>query len=650
MVNFKRLLDSAPIQSHKVTWGERVADGTVMSVTIILKPSKPPDDLIMKVKEVEHSLPLLRPLISEDEFEEIHRPAEDAFDAFKDFAKEAGLSVVGTSTHGHSIKLEGPVGKLNAAFNVELVYCVHDGVTHVAHREDVSLPLDLGGRVQAVIGLDDFPEGYQMRPMLGAPARERKQARSYTPIELAERYAFPAGLDGAGQRIAIVAFGGGYHQEDLDSYFKGLGLGDGPTVTPVTVSQGGPGNAPTPMRQLGRLVDALNDEALSFEDIIEEISCGNCLRRFLGTLETTMDIQVAGAIAPGAEIIVLFPAPGKQGWLDAINAALGINQWTAVGADRHPRPPPPILADPATILSISWGQGECRSGYTFKYAVNEALKKARDKYITVCSASGDLGSFGIEEGAGYDMFANVSFPGSSPWVLSCGGTTLDDPDGEVAWNSKWKGEHMATGGGASGFFKRRSWQEACDVPRHADYFLDDNRYSEGGLCDGEAANKDSGLNPDHCRLWSNPSRICEVYKEPLSDFVGRGVPDVAGNADGASGYKLYIGGRDTILGGTSAVAPLWAGLIARINQRLAQMAKDMDLDHPAQVGFLNRLLYTCPTVREALNSVSGSNNSIGAPADVPAFSAGVGWDALTGLGVPDGNALLEALTGTEHHV
>lgn len=645
-VQFVSLLDSAPTASHAVTWGKKVAADEVMSATIILKPSKPDADLVETVREVERALPLLRPAISDDDFEEIHRPDDAEFDAFKKFAADAGLDVAGTSTHRHSMDLKGSVGNLNKAFNVELRYCELDGETHIAHKQDVSLPVHLRDGVQAVVGLDDFPEGQEMRPFLSAPASVTMLDVGHTPIEIAERYQFPADLDGSGQRIAIVALAGGYHQDDLDYYFREvLGLPAGPKVTPVAVSEGGPSNHPTPKRQLGRLVDDLNDRELSFKNIVSDVDCGTCLRRFMGTLETTMDIQVAGAVAPGAEIIVLFPGRGKQGWLDAIHAAVGINSRGAEGG----------VAKPASILSISWGSGECRNTAGFKYAINEALKMARDKYITVCSASGDLGSFGVEEGVGYDKYANVCFPASSPWVLACGGTSLASDDGEAAWNARWKDERMATGGGASGFFRKRTWQEGCNVPRHANYFLDGNGYSsvdcghhaDEGPAEPVRTSSDVGqswLKPDDCRLWSNPKRICEVYHKGLSDFVGRGVPDVAGNADGASGYRLYVGGRHTILGGTSAVAPLWAGLIARINQRLAQMATDMRLGHSGQVGYLNRLLYTNPKVKKALTSVGGINNWIPSPEYVPAFEAGEGWDACTGLGVPNGTALLEALT------
>ena len=104
--------------------------------------------------------------------------------------------------------------------------------------------------------------------------------------------------------------------------------------------------------------------------------------------------------------------------------------------------------------------------------------------------------------------------------------------------------------------------------------------------------------------------------------VRRGVPDVAGNADPESGYNILVDGQSTAGGGTSAVAPLWAGLVARLNQKLGR-----------SVGFLNPILYQNPGAFNDI--VSGSNID---------YKAGPGWDACTGLGSPKGTAILQALS------
>jgi len=107
--------------------------------------------------------------------------------------------------------------------------------------------------------------------------------------------------------------------------------------------------------------------------------------------------------------------------------------------------------------------------------------------------------------------------------------------------------------------------------------------------------------------------------------LGRGVPDVAGDADPNSGYQIVVDSQPGVVGGTSAVAPLWAGLIAVINQQLSHA-----------VGYLNPLLYTA-NIEVTFHDITAGNNG--------GYQAGAGWDPCTGLGTPDGAALLAALSG-----
>jgi kumamolisin len=105
--------------------------------------------------------------------------------------------------------------------------------------------------------------------------------------------------------------------------------------------------------------------------------------------------------------------------------------------------------------------------------------------------------------------------------------------------------------------------------------------------------------------------------------VGRGVPDVAGNGDSATGYKILVDGVSSVVGGTSAVAPLWAGLIARLNQAKGK-----------RLGFVHSKLY-------ALGAGKGFNDIV--QGDNGAYHAKAGWDPCTGLGSPDGEGLRKSL-------
>jgi kumamolisin len=227
-----------------------------------------------------------------------------------------------------------------------------------------------------------------------------------------------------------------------------------------------------------------------------------------------------------------------------------------------------------SVVSISWGGPESSWTQQALTSFNSACEDASTIGVTILVASGDDGS---TDGASSGT-PTVDFPASSPYVLACGGTKLTlsgtKISSEQAWNELSANEG-ATGGGVSEVFALPSYQRSANVP-----------------------------------------------KAP-NGFVGRGVPDVAGDADPETGYNVLVDGQQTVIGGTSAVAPLWAGLLARINQSLGK-----------NVGYLNPLLYT-KNVEATLHDITVGNNGT--------YSAGPGWDACTGLGTPDGAALLAAL-------
>lgn len=229
-----------------------------------------------------------------------------------------------------------------------------------------------------------------------------------------------------------------------------------------------------------------------------------------------------------------------------------------------------------SVVSISWGGPESSWTAQARDALNAACEDAATMGVSVVVSSGDSGaSDGVASGA-----LTVDFPASSPYVLGCGGTRLllsgETIVKEVVWNELAIGEG-ATGGGVSEAFPLPSYQSGASVP-------------------------------------SAPN-----------GFAGRGVPDVAGDADPTSGYSVLVDGSGTVLGGTSAVAPLWAALLARVNQALGTPA-----------GFVNPLLYS-PSARADFHSITSGNND--------GYSAGPGWNACAGWGSPDGTRLLQTLRG-----
>jgi kumamolisin len=282
--------------------------------------------------------------------------------------------------------------------------------------------------------------------------------------------------------------------------------------------------------------------------------------------EVALDIEVVGGIAPDAKIAVYFAPNTDQGFLDAVTQAT------------HD------TANNPSVISISWGAAEVYWTSQAMQAMDQAFQAAAALGINVCCASGDNGS---SDGVG-DGLAHADFPASSPHVLACGGTRLEAIydnlsnqyviNSEVVWNDDPTAS--ATGGGVSDVFPLPAWQANARIPL--------------------------SINDQHS---------------------GRGVPDVSGNADPETGYKVRVDGQNLVFGGTSAVAPLWAGLIALINQQLGQA-----------VGFLNPILYQNYDLFaqvNALQDVTSGNNG--------GYFASQGWDACTGLGTPDGANLVDAL-------
>jgi kumamolisin len=494
-------------------------------VTLLLRGQQPADQLRNTAAQVGGLEPGARRHVSREDFERLAGATDADIAAVEAFAHEHGLDVVEVSRARRTVVLSGIAAAFSQAFGVELQRYEHPGGAYRGRTGPVQLPASLDQVVVGVFGLDDRP---QAQPHLRAAATAATGG-SFTPVDIARLYNFPAGVNGSGQTIAILELGGGYKAADLKAYFRRLGLSV-PAVSAVSVDGGH--NQPT--------------GAPSGPDG-----------------EVMLDIEVAGAVAPKARIAVYFAPNPDRGFLDALSTAVH---------DTVRRP---------SVISISWGGPEVSWTHQAMQAFDQAAQAAAALGVTITAAAGDNGS---GDGVG-DGKAHVDFPASSPHILACGGTRLSGSgtkiSSETVWNDGPAGG--ATGGGISDEFAPPAWQSGAHVPPSA---------NPGG-------------------------------------HQGRGVPDVAGDADPVTGYQVQVDGQQMVFGGTSAVAPLWAGLIALVNQNLK-----------SPVGFLNPLLYTKVPAGTLHDVTSGSNG---------AYSARPGWDACTGLGSPDGAKLMQALaSGTVH--
>jgi kumamolisin len=515
--------------------------------------------------------------------------------AVERFAHEHGLTVTSANVAERLVKLSGTLADLSSAFGATVKQYRLGKIAFRGRTGSLSLPPEVAESIVGVFGFDTRPAARPRYRALGAAAgakapvakakavkprgakkkTPRRGARTaaasssaaaaaanaltpFTAPDVAKLYDFPTGLDGAGQCIGIIELnspnpqnrlGTGYSIADLTSYFATLGI-PMPAISAVGVAGGA--NLPG--------IDPDSD------------------------VEVMLDIEVSGAVAPGATIVVYFAPNTGKGFIDVLSAAVH---------DSVHKP---------SVISVSWGGPEDVPFTTEQQrnGLEQILQDAAQLGITVCCSAGDDGSpdLPLTDAQGQparDGKPHVDFPASSAFALACGGTTLTASGGAIAREVVWnEGDPQgpsqpsgATGGGVSNVFALPAYQASLGVP-----------------------------------------------KSPTG-FTGRGLPDVAGNADSATGYLVKLASIPQLVpvGGTSAVAPLWAGLLTLINQRLAALGK-------APVGLVHPQLYQASAT---FHDITQGNNDIGGTLHV--YSAGPGWDPCTGLGTPDGAKLLKALGG-----
>lgn len=469
------------------------------------------------------------------------------------FAQSYSLTVDDSDAARRSVLLSGTAAEFEQAFGVTLkLYNLGGTVSYRGRSGPIFVPSDLGGIVVGVFGLDNrpFATAHHSLKRRKHPPVPPEADTAYYPAQIAALYNFPSDVTGQGQKIGIIELGGGFRQADLKTYFAAAGIASPPSVSTATFAGGGTNSPGTDA------LDPANPD-----------------------VEVLLDIEVAGSVAPGAEIIVYFAKDASdQGFLDVMTAAVNDPQ------------------NELTALSISWGGPEAGAGTgtaasataQFQDNFDQALQTAAHLGITVCVASGDSGSANYAANdPNWDGGAHADFPASSSYALGCGGTRIttsgDALTSEVVWHP---GPNVGTGGGVSRYFALPSYQADANIP--------------------------PAVNPD------GP--------------IMRGVPDVSGDAASESGYRVLCDGQEFPdaakqipgIGGTSAVAPLWAGLVALLAESLG-----------AKLGWINPQLYKLSSGAGAFNDITDGNNGD--------YQAAPGWDPCTGLGTPNGQKLRDAL-------
>jgi kumamolisin len=503
-----------------------------LRVTVVLR--RRPDG--PSVPDSSHYLstpPSRRRRLAEAEFVERFGAATDDVEKVSAFADRHRLKIIDTNAARRTISLSGTVEQFNDAFGVVLGRYRREALAR-RHGEKADMEIYRGreGFIHTPAALVEIIVGVFGLDERSVSHRNMSDPPNTKPVSLdkiTQLYDFPTNR-AVGQTISIFSEGG-YLAADISSNFGG----NPPVVTDISVNANN-GNFPDG--------------------------------------ETTQDIVISASVAPGADVAVYFNDGSEQGWVETISRVV------------HPDPGDPVCS----VLSSSWyilnGDNDALTvGVTAALitAVSQAFEDAAIQGVTICIASGDTGS---DSKLG-DGKAHIQYPGSDPWVLSCGGTTIGNVVGSICdewvWNDGWG----ATGGGISAIFPLPWYQVDAGVP--------------------------VSVNPGH--------------------FRGRGVPDVAANASPNSGYPITVGGQPAIGNGTSASAPLWAGLTAVLNAALDE-----------NIGFVNPVLYALGSsvFRDIVAEPGAADNSSNG---APGYPASLGWDACTGWGTPRGKALLKGLRG-----
>ncbi len=535
-----------PSGAHKV---RNVDPDAQIEVTLTLKaPALPPSD----------KLPATMSLAG---FVRQYGAPQSSIQKVEDTLRQYGLHVEGVSPTGRSLRASGSAAQMEVAFQAGVAIYQSKSQGEFRGREgSVQVPNEIADLVESVVGLDQRRVA-QRKATIAHPGAEIGVAHARAiggplgPADLEKRYNFPDG-DCANQKVAIAEFGSplksgtflppAYFPDDVTAFCRAQGRPE-PSITTVAVNL-------TPLTP--NAFKALPSDVR--KAVLEE------------TGEVMMDVEIVASLCSAADVSVYYASWDQKGWIDLLER---------------------VTADQPVALSVSYGLAEDSPDWepAVQQAINQALQAAAMLGITVCVSSGGDGTF-CDMGA--TTVAHVEFPGSSPFVLSVGGTMLTEVGAAVqevvwwespGWRTKSDGGG-ATGGGVSTIFARPAWQTIA------------------------IASKSAG------------------------SIDGRIVPDIAALA-GPPLYRLILDGRSAPNGGTSASAPLLASLLVRLNAALPA-AK--------QRHFLAPLLYQGGVGAEGCTDITSGDNTSN-PNPGIGYQAGNGFDAVSGWGVPNGMKLLTLL-------
>jgi hypothetical protein len=558
--------------------------------------------------------------ITSDQFAARFGMAQADLDKVSSWLAQQGFAVDSVNRSCNAIHFSGSVGQVESAFQTQLHYYTAEGETHFAPSTALSIPAAFAPVVATVSNLDNFrPRPQHIVPRTGFTSGVSGTV-AFAPGDMVTAYdigpLYTSGVDGTGQTIAIMG----------QSFVK---LSD---IAAFQTAAGAPVKVKAPTLVL--VPGTGNDGTFSPGD----------------ESESDLDLEWSSAIAPGANVVLVYT--GSSSNSGGVYASIQYAVDEMIG----------------NIISISYSS--CEEQFTAAtYASQDSVfQQAAVQGQTVMAASGDAGS---QACAGTPNLTtaqlqslSVNYPSSSAYVTSVGGTEIPASDGvdpstgtkganySTYWNSNgtggvsndlvnslksyipeivWDDTSVqngldATGGGASVLVTRPSWQTG--VP---------------GIPAPTNANPCSSTNSGNCRLvpdiafYSSPDLpgyvFCTSDQTSWISVASGGANNQLASCN--SGFRDAATNDLTRAGGTSFATPIFAGMLALLNQKQ---------NYTEGQGLINPTLYTLAanstTYGAAFHDVTSGNNNCTAGttlcgSNTTGFSAGTGYDEVTGLGSLD---------------
>ncbi len=571
--------------------GRMPGDTRLSNISLYFSPSADQQAALDKLIQDQQNpaSPQYHQWLTPDQYAARFGMAQSDLDQVQSWLQRQGFTVESTARSRNMIRFSGTVSQVESAFATQIHYYQSAGEKHFAPSTELSIPAALASVVAGVRNLNDFRPRPKHIPSRGAFTSTVSGSVFFAPGDIVTTYdvgpLYSAGVNGAGQSIAIAGQSA-IQVSDIENFQSAAGLTKkDPTMLLV------PGTGDSTVVTGG-------DEG-----------------------ESDLDVEWAGAIAPGANIVFVYTGS---------NTAYGVFDSLAYAVDEKIAP----------IVSLSYTSCELEITSSDLTSFEGMLKQGTAQGQTFVTASGDQGSTACsgdtQLNATQQQTVSVNYPTSSAYVTGIGGTEISSADSvstnstywtaasgsdvitsaktyipEIAWNDDVSGQALsASGGGASTLVSRPSWQTGVT-----------------GIPSGSFR-----LVPD-VSLYSSPSLPGYLYCTSDTANWNTSVTNPQ-QASCNSGFRDSATSDLTAAGGTSFATPIFAAMIAILNQK-AGYTTGQGLINPT----LYKLAANSATYASAFHDVtSGNNNCLGGTtycASTTGFSAGTGYDEVTGLGSVD---------------